>query len=159
MLLKAAIFHADYAALFSLQIYGHIIGMFELNNLDLVVASPVEDYFIHIDELPPALKMEAEKITRPLLDALGDEYNIPCQGTAFFPLQSCLNHSCLPNIKAFKRDEDTDGQAVLLATRTIRPGEELTISYIDEDAPWEDRKSMLEDYGFLCNCQKCIERS
>jgi hypothetical protein len=26
-------------------------------------------------------------------------------GTAFFPLQSCMNHSCCPNAKAFKRDE------------------------------------------------------
>lgn len=26
-------------------------------------------------------------------------------GTAFFPLQSCMNHSCRPNAKAFKREE------------------------------------------------------
>lgn len=26
-------------------------------------------------------------------------------GTAFFPLQSCMNHSCCPNAKAFKREE------------------------------------------------------
>lgn len=26
-------------------------------------------------------------------------------GTAFFPLQSCMNHSCEPNAKAFKREE------------------------------------------------------
>lgn len=26
-------------------------------------------------------------------------------GTAFFPLQSCMNHSCCPNGKAFKREE------------------------------------------------------
>lgn len=159
MLLKGAMFHAEYAALFSLQVYGQIIGMFELNNLDLVVASPVEDYFIYIDELPLAQKTEAEKSTGPLLDALGDDYNTPCQGTAFFPIQSCLNHSCLPNLKAFKRDEDTDGQAVLIATRPIQPGEELTISYIDEDLSWEERKAMLEDYGFLCECKKCIARS
>eukprot|EP00250_Pteridium_aquilinum_P015922 c22840_g1_i1 orf=623-2047(-) len=129
-LLKGAIFQEEYAALFSLQVYGHIISMFELNNLDLVVASPVEDYFIYVDELPVEQKMEAEKTTRPLLDALGDEYNIPCQGTAFFPLQSCFNHSCFPNSKAFKRDEDKDGQAVLLTTRPIQIGEELHLQLI-----------------------------
>jgi hypothetical protein len=42
---------------FSLEIYGNIIGMFELNNLDLVVASPVEDYFLYIDDLPDAEKV------------------------------------------------------------------------------------------------------
>jgi hypothetical protein len=90
---------------FSLEIYGNIIGMFELNNLDLVVASPVEDYFLYIDDLPDAEKEETEEITRPFLDALGDEYSDCCQGTAFFPLQSCMNHSCCPNAKAFKREE------------------------------------------------------
>lgn len=158
-LLKGAIFQEEFAALFSLQVYGHIIGMFELNNLDLVVASPVEDYFIHIDELPVPEKVEAERMTRPLLDALDDEYDVPCQGTAFFPLQSCFNHSCCPNIKAFKRDEDKDGQAVLLATRPIKIGEQITISYIDENSPWEERKAMLEDYGFVCSCRKCFKDS
>ncbi|XP_068668301.1 histone-lysine N-methyltransferase ATXR2 isoform X2 [Aristolochia californica] len=78
-LLKEAIFHKDCAPLFSLEIYGHVIGMFELNNLDLVVASPVEDYFILIDDLPHPEKEEVDKITRPFLDALGDDYSICCQ--------------------------------------------------------------------------------
>ncbi|KAK4777023.1 hypothetical protein SAY86_005711 [Trapa natans] len=104
-LLRAAIFAKECAPLFSLEIYGHIIGMFELNNLDLVVASPVEDYFLYIDDLPSYKKEEAEKVTKPILDALGEEYSANCEGSAFFPLQSCMNHSCLPNAKAFKRDE------------------------------------------------------
>ncbi|KAK1279409.1 Histone-lysine N-methyltransferase ATXR2 [Acorus gramineus] len=128
-LLKEAIFEKEYAPLFSLEIYGHVIGMFELNNLDLVVASPVEDYFIYIDELPP--------------------------GTAFFPLQSCMNHSCCPNAKAFKREEDRDGQATIIALRTISKGEEITISYIDEDLPYDERQALLADYGFRCQCPKC----
>jgi hypothetical protein len=112
---------------FSLEIYGNIIGMFELNNLDLVVASPVEDYFLYIDDLPDAEKEETEEITRPFLDALGDEYSDCCQGTAFFPLQSCMNHSCCPNAKAFKREEDRDGQAVIIALRRISKNEEVRI--------------------------------
>ncbi|XP_058220270.1 histone-lysine N-methyltransferase ATXR2 isoform X2 [Rhododendron vialii] len=79
-LLKAAIFDKECEPLFSLEIYGHIIGMFELNNLDLVVASPVEDYFLYIDDLPQSEKKEAERVTRPALDALGDDYSICCQG-------------------------------------------------------------------------------
>ncbi|KAL6140106.1 hypothetical protein ACLB2K_058407 [Fragaria x ananassa] len=87
-LLKAAIYDEECKPIFSLEIYGHIIGMFELNNLDLVVASPVEDYFLYIDDLPDPEKKEAEEITRPFLDALGDDYSVCCQGTAFYPLQS-----------------------------------------------------------------------
>ncbi|KAG5545509.1 hypothetical protein RHGRI_017865 [Rhododendron griersonianum] len=156
-LLKAAIFDKECEPLFSLEIYGHIIGMFELNNLDLVVASPVEDYFLYIDDLPQSEKKEAERVTRPVLDALGDDYSICCQGTAFFPLQSCMNHSCHPNARAFKREEDRDGQATIVALRSISKGEEVTISYIDEDLPCEERQAMLADYGFRCRCQKCLE--
>ncbi|KAF8067452.1 hypothetical protein N665_1153s0020 [Sinapis alba] len=158
-LLKTAIFDKECEALFSLEIYGNIIGMFELNNLDLVVASPVEDYFLYIDDLPDAEKDEAEEITRPFLDALGDEYSDCCQGTAFFPLQSCMNHSCCPNAKAFKREEDRDGQAVIIALRRISKNEEVTISYIDEELPYKERQALLADYGFTCKCPKCLEDS
>ncbi|XP_020975543.1 uncharacterized protein LOC107628408 [Arachis ipaensis] len=95
---------------------------------DLVVASPVEDYFLYIDDLKNPDKEEAEKITQPNLDALGEDYSVCCQGTAFFPLQSCMNHSCSPNAKAFKRDEDRDGQATIIAVRPIRKGEEQQVS-------------------------------
>ncbi|KAK4437345.1 Histone-lysine N-methyltransferase ATXR2 [Sesamum alatum] len=156
-LLKEAIYDKEYAPLFSLDIYGHIIGMFELNNLDLVVASPVEDYFLYIDDLPLSEKKEAENLTKPFLDALGDDYSISCQGTAFFPLQSCMNHSCIPNAKAFKREEDKDGQATIVALRPIFKGEEITISYIDEDLPYDERQELLADYGFRCKCPRCIE--
>ncbi|XP_039040385.1 histone-lysine N-methyltransferase ATXR2-like [Hibiscus syriacus] len=154
-LLKEAIFDKECEPLFSLEIYGQIIGMFELNNLDLVVASPVEDYFLYIDDLPPPEKKEAEKITQPYLDSLGEDYSICCQGTAFFPLQSCMNHSCCPNAKAFKREEDRDGQATI-ALRPICKGEEVTISYIDEDLSFKERQALLADYGFRCRCPRCL---
>ncbi|KAM1015906.1 hypothetical protein ACFX2A_046647 [Malus domestica] len=155
-LLKAAIFDEECKPIFSLEIYGHIIAMFELNNLDLVVASPVEDYFLYIDDLPNPEKKEVEGITRPFLDALGDDYSVCCQGTAFYPLQSCMNHSCSPNAKAFKREEDRDGQATIIALKPISKGEEVTISYVDEDLPYEERRALLADYGFKCGCPKCL---
>ncbi|GJN26364.1 hypothetical protein PR202_gb14290 [Eleusine coracana subsp. coracana] len=92
---------------------------------DLVVASPVEDYFIYIDDLPDSEKEEVVKVTGQLLDALGEDYSVPCEGTAFFPLQSCMNHSCCPNAKAFKRDEDKDGDAVIVALEPIGKDDEV----------------------------------
>ncbi|RYR78596.1 hypothetical protein Ahy_A01g003436 [Arachis hypogaea] len=97
---------------------------------DLVVASPVEDYFLYIDDLKNPDKEEAEKITQPYLDALGEDYSVCCQGTAFFPLQSYMNHSCSSNAKAFKRDEDRDGQATIIAVRPIRKGKECKYRWI-----------------------------
>ena len=45
--------------------------------------------------------------------------------------------------------------AVILALRQIHPGEEISISYIDEEAPLEERRQELADYGFACRCGKC----
>ncbi|PPD97929.1 hypothetical protein GOBAR_DD05002 [Gossypium barbadense] len=122
-----------------------------------ILSSPVEDYFLYIDDLPYPEKKEAEKITQPYLDALGEDYSNCCQGTAFFPLQSCMNHSCCPNAKAFKREEDRDGQATIIALRPICNGEEVTISYIDEDLSFEERQALLADYGFRCRCPRCLD--
>ncbi|KAG6742553.1 hypothetical protein POTOM_053425 [Populus tomentosa] len=164
-LLKAAIFDEECEPL----------EVLDTSN-DLVVASPVEDYFLYIDDLPDPEKEKAEKIARQLLDALGDDYSICCQGallcgpkqgnrwqplyvsTAFYPLQSCMNHSCCPNAHAFKRDEDRDGQAAIITLKPILKGEEVTVSYIDEDLPFEDRQALLSDYGFKCRCNACLEQ-
>ena len=45
----------------------------------------------------------------------------------------------------------------IIAAKDISPGEEILISYIDESADYEDRQAMLEDYGFVCECAKCLE--
>ena len=92
----------------------------------------------------------------PLLAALGDEEVPACEGTAFYALQSCINHSCSPNAHAMKRDgQDEDGAAVILAKRDIVAGEELTISYIDEAGGVNDRAKQLAEYGFVCQCSRC----
>ncbi|KAJ8444544.1 hypothetical protein Cgig2_000823 [Carnegiea gigantea] len=102
-LLKAAIFDEE-CALCILCLMHHATSPSPFRD-DLVVASPVEDYFLYIDDLLESQKQDAEAVTRPILDALGEDYSICCQGTAFFPLQSCMNHSCCPTAKAFKREE------------------------------------------------------
>ena len=53
-------------------------------------------------------------------------------------------------------ERDIDGAAVVTATRVIRAGEEITISYIDEDAALADREEALRDYGFTCQCRRCV---
>jgi hypothetical protein len=73
-------------------------------------------------------------------------------GTALYALQSCANHSCEPNAAA---ETDTDGQVVMLALRSITAGEEVCISYIDEELPVGERKAALLDYGFVCRCGRC----
>lgn len=42
-----------------MQVYGSIMGLFELNNLALAVPSPVEDYFLTVDALPDGTDKQA----------------------------------------------------------------------------------------------------
>eukprot|EP00850_Spirogloea_muscicola_P020828 SM000228S07368 [mRNA] locus=s228:1835:3957:+ [translate_table: standard] len=231
-LLRAAISGGSFTPLFSLQVYAHIIGMLELNNLAVVVPSPVEDYFLSMESLPPPEKAAARTALAPLLDVLGDDFGEPCEGmttfcclsvarqlllrgrTAFYVLQSCANHSCVPNAHAFKRVEVRQllnlsygyglempqaaqraaslyldsgvvagprwaGNAAGAAAHCgWRGGEQppqrslspitsrtvytmlaeldhVTISYIDESAPWHERQAELADYGFACHCTRC----
>jgi hypothetical protein len=35
---------------------------------------------------------------------------------------------------------------------------QVTVSYIDEDLPFEDRQALLADYGFKCRCNACLEQ-
>ena len=49
------------------EVFASIIGMFELNNLEIAVASPVEDYFLAVDDLSEAARAAVDPITGPLL--------------------------------------------------------------------------------------------
>lgn len=75
-----------------------------------------------------------------------------CEGTAIFRLQSCANHSCSPSATA---TTEGNGTAVITARGDLAAGDEVTISYIDEDLLVHDRRAALQDYGFTCMCSKC----
>ena len=66
------------------------------------MASPVEDYFLLIDELEEPERGRCVAVTGPLLDALDTAYDIPAEGTGFYALQSCANHSCDPSAHTLK---------------------------------------------------------
>jgi len=144
---------------FELDTYARLIGAFELNNLELVVESPVENYFLAIDSAPDGEeKRAAMKITQPLLDALDVDYDTPCLGTALFSVQSGLNHDCDPNAEPMKGEKDITGACVIVARRDIAAGEEITMSYLDDDSKSRDeRQAALVDYGFICRCARCEE--
>ncbi|KAG1670694.1 hypothetical protein FOA52_010970 [Chlamydomonas sp. UWO 241] len=133
-------------------VYGAIVGMFELNNLSVSVPSPLEDYFPMIHELPEDERAAAKKVTQRFLDALGESYDEAAEGTGFYALQSCVNHSCVPLACA---EGETTGEASILALGHIAPGTEVTLSYINEEAGFKERTAALRDYGFRCACDKC----
>ena len=151
-----------YPGLFCVETFASVVGMFELNNLEIAVASPVEDYFLAVDALDDdadATAQATKQVTNPLLDALDASYDAPCQGTGFFALQSCVNSDCDPNVAPIKEDADVDGRCVLVARRDIREGEELTMCYVDESADVATRRAELRDYGFECACARCAREA
>lgn len=64
-----------------------------------------------------------------------------------------INHSCDPNVTYYK-----DGDVLVFKTiKSINKDEELFESYIDYELPREVRQEMLLDrYGFVCKCNKCM---
>ena len=57
------------------RIWGSLVGMFELNNLDLQVQSPLELFFLACDDLPEPQRAVALRQTSKWLDALDTEYD------------------------------------------------------------------------------------
>ncbi|KAF2870166.1 hypothetical protein BDV95DRAFT_629420 [Massariosphaeria phaeospora] len=73
---------------------------------------------------------------------------------AVLPETALLNHDCRPNAAYF-----WDEAALMLrvhATQTIYPGEEISITYIDNERPRAARTAHLQrNWGFACGCAAC----
>src|SRR5699024_2785332 len=54
-----------------------------------------------------------------------EEYEFPLdEGIGLYAIQGTMNHSCDRNIEAYKRDDDLDNKAVLVANKNIKIGDE-----------------------------------
>mmetsp|Transcript_1500 Transcript_1500/g.3602 ORF Transcript_1500/g.3602 Transcript_1500/m.3602 type:complete len:455 (+) Transcript_1500:170-1534(+) len=63
------------------------------------------------------------------------------------------NHSCDPSAVVQVSEE---GRVCLTALRDIAAGEEVTISYIDRTASYQERRETLQKhYAFTCVCPRC----
>ncbi|CAI4219244.1 unnamed protein product [Parascedosporium putredinis] len=73
---------------------------------------------------------------------------------ALFPDTARMNHDCRPNV-SYQWDYKTFTQYAT-ALRTIYPGEELTVSYINGLRPYKKRRAALKrSWGFACSCPVC----
>eukprot|EP00727_Mastigamoeba_balamuthi_P011703 m51a1_g7155 hypothetical protein (391) ;mRNA; f:343257-345021 len=97
-------------------------------------------------ELP--LERVAEFMRTPFMRSLG------AHGTALFAVANTLNHSCAPNAVFASA---SNGSALrVVAARDVRAGEELLVSYVDEEQPREQRRAELRRrYHFDCLCDRC----
>jgi len=75
------------------------------------------------------------------------------EGIGVYKLVSLLNHSCYPNIEVTCRGDD---RVRARCIREIHAGDEVCMSYLDEDDPLIERQNSLwQDFIFHCRCIKC----
>ncbi|CAM8979959.1 unnamed protein product [Rhodiola kirilowii] len=72
-------------------------------------------------------------------------------GVGLWLLPSYINHSCCPNAQRLHIGD----HVIVLASRDIKAGEELTFAYFDVFKPLEKRREMLATWGFRCRCRRC----
>jgi len=142
----------------SVEFYDSILGMFELNNTTIEVPSPMHKYFEILASNPKLFK-ESQPILGPIVTELNKKYSsIPsCSGHGLFAIHSCMNHSCEPNVKQQLHDEITQAKICITATKNIKKGEQIFISYIEVDNKTTEgrKKELFLNYNFVCQCNKC----
>lgn len=72
---------------------------------------------------------------------------------AVFETVCRLRHSCRPNA-SLSWDPDA-GRMEVRALKGLRLGEEVTVAYVDCNAPLKERRKRLEPWGFVCVCIRC----
>lgn len=82
----------------------------------------------------------------------------PRIGSGLWVKESLFNHSCTPNCQ----DKQIGDQIFVFTTKSVRSGEELTISYVPGETPFTEREATFEDWtdrgiGFQCQCEWCHE--
>jgi hypothetical protein len=131
------------------------------------LAEPERLALLHrgVETLPPASQdrfWELMGRTDGELDSIDDrittnnfEVNIDdVSQSALFPEIAMLNHDCRPNA-AYFFDEKTMSHYIH-AIRPIHPGEEITITYVNNESSRETRVRRLEKHwGFKCACSSC----
>lgn len=127
-----------YASLFQFDFYASLMGALELNSSGTVSRVEIPALDLGLDEDEESYVV------------------IVCEGIGIYSRIALLNHSCEPNVALLKPEDCSDDTTAVIAIRPIVKGEELCISYIDETAPLEERRVLLEDYQFDCECPKCV---
>ncbi|XP_059057352.1 histone-lysine N-trimethyltransferase SMYD5 [Achroia grisella] len=79
------------------------------------------------------------------------------EGSGLYQLQSASNHSCSPNAES--TFPYGNHRIQLKALKTIMPGDEICISYLDECTLQRSRhsrqKELAQNYLFVCWCERC----
>ena len=140
----------------TLDAWGGLLGASRRNAICVQLPHPLQEFVPALQEWasnqPPS--KHAEKVDE-LLEALPSPLPEPLWTAGYEKISQC-NHDCKPNAEVHFFNEDHE--ATLLALRKIEKGEEIFITYIDDNerSDYKKRRASLRDYGFECDCEKCV---
>ncbi|KNZ73559.1 SET domain-containing protein 5 [Termitomyces sp. J132] len=89
-----------------------------------------------------------------LADIVDPESQYHSEYAAVCKTMSRINHSCSPS--ADRLFDVPSFSFQLRATRPIKLGEEIFISYCTVLEPASSRQAYLASYGFICTCRSCL---
>eukprot|EP01026_Neomeris_dumetosa_P000620 TRINITY_DN10155_c0_g1_i1.p2 TRINITY_DN10155_c0_g1~~TRINITY_DN10155_c0_g1_i1.p2 ORF type:complete len:281 (-),score=33.29 TRINITY_DN10155_c0_g1_i1:555-1397(-) len=100
-------------------------------------------------------ELRKKQIKQQKVAKRADDVKEQLTGRELHVVASFLNHSCEPNCVMVRQG---NGLGKVTTLRTIKKGEELTISYIDTNVPRSTRRWNLKKFFFFdCECKKCEE--
>ena len=75
-------------------------------------------------------------------------------------LASLMTHDCEPCAVVSVAPEECGSAITLRTRREVSAGESLTISYVDQKAPRDERQRQLQrQHGFRCECARCTREA
>ncbi|EDR29210.1 set and mynd domain containing protein, putative [Entamoeba dispar SAW760] len=130
-------------------IYQILYSVLKYNSSSILPLNPIQSLLLNNNSLLiDNTLLSSSLINHPDITA----FTVEAEG--LFKYLNTLNHSCSPN--CFLANTDDSFALSLIASCPISPGDELTISYIDNTLPYSQRQSLLYDsYHFYCHCPKC----
>ncbi|CAE7022737.1 Smyd3 [Symbiodinium sp. KB8] len=185
-LLKQVLYPArtavDIDLLLNEEVYSRLLGEFELVNANIEFGHPFQAALAREALLPLSDALRRAGVWQAVAKVMSCQHedssvslcsvddDAPTQedlpvvlGIGLARRIALMNHSCRPNCEI---DYSNNGTAIVVALRELRAGEELTISYVDEQSlPVRRRRralwlmqaplSAMRRYGFHCYCSRC----
>ncbi|OIT29874.1 PREDICTED: histone-lysine N-methyltransferase ASHR2 [Nicotiana attenuata] len=160
----ALISPSSFRVLLSLQGEPSFISENEALLLHSLVATlnPPTSEFGFSKELTAALLAKDKVNAFGLMEPFDSNKERGVRAYGIYPMASFFNHDCLPNACRFEYvdSEVSDRSGVDMIVRVIHDvpeGREICLSYFPVNFKYSDRQKRLkEDYGFVCNCDRCV---
>ena len=157
MLQRILSWNASEQEFFTIVRWSELLGAVLLNGQERTPNSPFTEYNEFLQKFP-----DGESQWKALKKKLGgssvvNKCHSSSKGQGIYTIGACFNHSCEPNLQILYSEEN-DETLVAVCIRDIAPGDECTISYINEEMRYIERHQQLfEHYLFDCLCAKCVK--